>query len=225
VACTNHSLAVKSDGSIVVWGDDGLWQITDKPSGNDFVAITAGDYHSLALKSDGSIVGWGGYNTYGECDAPAPEPGTVYTAIAAGRYHSLALQSDGTVKAWGDNGLGQTRIYDGAAGQVHVAIAACFNYNLLLRDDGMLISWGNADWLQPDIPRYHYRQPGGTECVAIAAGWDHILALTSDGQIKSWYWPQGDLPFDYFSRTVPQGIVFTAAIAAGNKFSLALKAP
>jgi len=220
-----HSIALKSDGSIVVWGDDSLWQITDKPTGNDFVAITAGDYHSLALKSNGTIVGWGGYNDYGECDAPAPDTGTVYTAIAAGTYHSLALQSDGTVKAWGNNNLGQTRIYDGAASKVHIAVAACANYSFLLRNDQMIITWGNGDWLEPDIPRYHYRYYDGTDFVAIAAGWDHILALTSDGQILSWYWPNGDYPFDYFSRTVPEGIIFTDDIAAGYDFSLSLKSP
>jgi len=221
-AGTNHSLALKSDSSIVVWGRDNLWQITDKPPGKDFVAITAGDYHSLALKFDGTIVGWGGWNDFGECDAP--DPSTVYTAIAAGSYHSLALQSDGTVKAWGSNNLGQTRIYDGA-GNDHKAVAACANYNLLLREDDMLISWGGGDWLEPDIPRYHYRQPDGTDFVAIAAGWDHILALTADGEILSWDWPVDDFPFDYFSRTVPDGIVFTEDIAGGYKFSLSLKTP
>ena len=53
-----HSLALKSDGSLVGWGDNGYGQ-TNVPAGNDFVAIAAGDYHSLALKSDGSLVGWG----------------------------------------------------------------------------------------------------------------------------------------------------------------------
>lgn len=225
-AGTWHSIALKSDGSIVVWGDDGSNQITDKPDGNDFVAIAAGDYHSLALKSDGStIVGWGGWNSYGECDAPAPETGTVYTAIAAGKYHSLALQSDGTVRAWGSNNQGQTRIYDGAAGKVHVAVAACEYYSLLLGDDEMLIAWGGGDWLEPGIPRYHYREPDGTDFVAIAAGWDHILALTSDGEILSWDWPQGDYPFDYFSRFVPNDLVFADDISAGYDFSMALKLP
>jgi alpha-tubulin suppressor-like RCC1 family protein len=59
-----HSLALKSDGSIVGWGDNydgsGNWsgQATPPP-GNNFIAISAGYEHSLALKSDGSIVGWG----------------------------------------------------------------------------------------------------------------------------------------------------------------------
>ena len=49
-----HSLALKSDGSIVTWGGQ-----TKVPDGNNFIAIAAGKGHSLALKSDGSIVGWG----------------------------------------------------------------------------------------------------------------------------------------------------------------------
>ncbi len=223
-AGTYHSLALQSDGSIVVWGDDSLGQIADKPSGNDFIAVTAGDHHSLALKSDGTIVGWG-RNFYGECDAPAPDPGTVYTAIAAGRYHSLALQSDGTVKAWGNNNQGQTSIYDGAAGEVHVAVAAGYNYSFLLRDDDVLISWGGGDWLESDIPRYHYRQPDSNDFVAIAAGTDHIMVLTSDGKVFDWDWPFGDFPFDYFSRPVPPDVVFIEDIDAGYDFSVALRLP
>jgi len=224
-AGTYHSMALKSDGTIVVWGGDNLGQISDKPTGSDFVAITAGDWHSLGLKSDGTIVGWGGWNSYGECDAPAPDIGTFYTAIAAGTYHSLALQSDGTVKAWGNNNNGQTQIYVGAAGNVHVAMAASANYSLLLRDDEVLIAWGGGDWLEPGIPRYHYRQADGNDFVAIAAGTDHIMALTSDGKVFDWEWPNGDFPFDYFSIPVPDEIVFTDSVAAGYKFSLSLKVP
>ena len=66
-----HSLGLKSDGSIVAWGDNDDGQC-DVPSPNKgFVAIAAGDYHSLGLKSDGSIVAWG-YNRYGQCNVPYP---------------------------------------------------------------------------------------------------------------------------------------------------------
>jgi len=220
---TYHSIALKSDGSIVVWGDNGFNQITDKPSGNDFVAITAGDFHSLALRSDGAVIAWG-RNSSNQCNVPDPDPGTVYTAIAAGSAHSLALQSDGMIKAWGSNAMGQTTIYPGVEND-NKAVAACSNYNLLLRSDGTLISWGNGDWSDPETPRYHERPADSNDFVAIAAGADHILALTSDGRILAWDWPNGDFPFDYFSATVPEGILFTDAIAAGYKFSLGLKAP
>ncbi len=47
-AGSNHSLALKSDGSLVGWGRDNYGQATP-PAGTDFVAIAAGQYHSLAL--------------------------------------------------------------------------------------------------------------------------------------------------------------------------------
>ena len=82
-----HSLALKSDGSLVGWGNNVYGQ-TNVPAGNDFMAIAAGGFHSLALKSDGSLVGWG-YNGYGQTNVPA---GDDFMAIAAGGYHSLAIR-------------------------------------------------------------------------------------------------------------------------------------
>ena len=83
----SHSLALKSDGSIVGWGYNSDGQATP-PAGNNYIAISAGGWHSLALKSDGSIVGWGN-NCYGQATPPA---GNNYIAIAAGASHSLAIQ-------------------------------------------------------------------------------------------------------------------------------------
>ncbi len=215
---SRHSIALKSDGSLIGWGDNSNGQI-DVPAGNNYVAVASGDYHNLAITTEGLVVGWGGWNYYGECDAPDPNTGTVYVAVSAGRYHSLALQSDGTIRAWGSNEMGQTRIYM-FAGNDHEAVAAADNYNFLLLSDDMLITWGGDDWLEPGIPDYHYRQPDENDFVAIAAGTLHILALTADGQILSWGWDDYDSP----PYPVPEGIVFTQDIAAGYKFSLALKA-
>ncbi|MCX5636930.1 MAG: hypothetical protein NTX52_04450, partial [Planctomycetota bacterium] len=47
-----YSLALKSDGSIVGWGDNGYGQASP-PDGNDFVSIAAGEYHSLAIREQG----------------------------------------------------------------------------------------------------------------------------------------------------------------------------
>ena len=53
-----HSVALKSDGSLVAWGSNSSGQC-DIPAGNDFVAVAAGYYHNVALKSDGALVAWG----------------------------------------------------------------------------------------------------------------------------------------------------------------------
>src|SRR5438067_2617559 len=55
----DHTLALRSDGTVVAWGFDFDGQC-DVPAGlNNVVAVAAGEFFSLALKSDGTVVGWG----------------------------------------------------------------------------------------------------------------------------------------------------------------------
>jgi hypothetical protein len=98
-----HSLGLKADGSIVAWGYNLLYGVTNVPSPNaGFIAVAADGYHSLGLKADGSIVAWGA-NDYGQTNVPSPNTGFV--AIAAGYYHSLGIKSYAnpipTVSRWG----------------------------------------------------------------------------------------------------------------------------
>ncbi|MHC4087399.1 MAG: RCC1 domain-containing protein [Planctomycetota bacterium] len=101
----SHNVALKTDGTLVAWGDNTCGQCSSTPVGNDFVAISAGDRHNLAMKSDGTLTAWGD-NTWGQLNTPA---GYNYTAIAAGNYHNLALHSDGWLAAWGKDEYGQCR--------------------------------------------------------------------------------------------------------------------
>ncbi|MCP4711507.1 MAG: hypothetical protein GY869_23050, partial [Planctomycetes bacterium] len=82
-----HSLALKTDGSIVAWGSNS-WGMTTPPAGSDYIAIAAGSDYSLALKADGSIVGWG-RNNNGQANPPT---GNYYLFMAAGGGHGLALK-------------------------------------------------------------------------------------------------------------------------------------
>ncbi|MGH9838880.1 MAG: PKD domain-containing protein [Blastocatellia bacterium] len=95
-----HSLALKSDGTVVGWGENTNNQATPPVGLSGVVAISAGTFHSLALKSDGTVVGWGS-NDFGQATPPASLSGVV--AISAGGLHSLALKSNGTVVGWGYN--------------------------------------------------------------------------------------------------------------------------
>ena len=99
------SFALKSDGTVVRWGTNGVAPPAGL-SGVTAIATTSdsGNDHSLALKSDGTVVAWG-YSAYGISTIPDGLSGV--TAIAAGSHHSLALKSDGTVVAWGSNHNGQ----------------------------------------------------------------------------------------------------------------------
>lgn len=123
----SHSLALKADGTVWAWGDNGTGQLGDGTSGNlrttpvqvsalnDVIAIAAGSDHSLALKADGTVWAWG-YNGDGRLGdgtttdriTPVQVPGlTGVVNVAAGPYHSLAVKSDGTAWAWGYNYSGQ----------------------------------------------------------------------------------------------------------------------
>jgi hypothetical protein len=83
-------LAVKSNGTVVVWGDNTYGQ-TNAPAGlTNAKTIAGGSAHSLSSESDGTMVAWGN-NYFGQINFP---PGLIQVlAIAAGGYHGLAVST------------------------------------------------------------------------------------------------------------------------------------
>lgn len=125
----DFALALKADGTVVAWGDNGYGQTTIPSGLTDVVAIAAGARHALALRRDGTVVAWGD-DKLGQTDVPAGLGGVV--SIQAGDTHSLAVKADGTVVAWGDDSKGAT---DVPAGLTHVQqVAAGEGFSMALRD-------------------------------------------------------------------------------------------
>ncbi|GGL93729.1 hypothetical protein GCM10010840_34650 [Deinococcus aerolatus] len=202
-----HSVAIKQDGTVAAWGNNGNGQ-TDVPAGlTNVVATSTGWDHSLALKQDSTIVAWG-YNGSGQTTIPVGLTDVV--AIAAGSNHSLVLKQDGTVAAWGNNGNGQTDVPAGLTDVV--AIAAGQIHSLVLKQDGTVVAWGYDGDGQTTIPA------GLTDVVAISAGYRHSLALKADGTVVAWGLN------NIGQATIPAGLTDVVAISAGVFHSLALKA-
>ena len=204
-----HSLALKTDGTVIGWGLDEFGEIDPPANATNVVAISAGGYQSMALRADGSIVCWGYYDG----GIPIPETETDIVAIAAGYSYDLALKADGTVAGWGEYEYGRFQpvtIPDGATNVV--AIAAGSAHSLALKADGTVLGWGDDTYGQTDIPA------NATNLVAISAGAAHSLALKADGTVIAW----GTNSFGRLD--VPTAATNIVAIAAGGLHSLALRA-
>jgi alpha-tubulin suppressor-like RCC1 family protein len=161
-----HSLFLETGGSLWVMGDNGMGELGDGTTVNEFApemiprplavtAVAGGDYHSLFLQSDGSVwaMGWnsaGQLGNGGTTDQHSPveiEPGGV-TAIAAAFNQSFCLTANGGLFGWGENGAGQlgigTQIDSLAPARIVAAgvtaVAPGDNFTLFLLSDGSL--WG-----------------------------------------------------------------------------------
>lgn len=212
-----HSLALRSDGVVLAWGQGEWGQLgngsfasdsrTPSPVNGlaDVIAISAGSQYSLAVRADGTVWAWG-RNTHGAFGdgttvsraAPVQVEGlSDVIDVAAGGYfafpsyaHSLALRADGTVWSWGANESGQ--LGDGTNVERFTPV--------------QVIGLGAA--------------------VAIAAGGFHSLALRSDG--TAWAWGRnlsGELgDGTLLNRRTPKrlaGLASVVAVSAGFHHSLA----
>jgi hypothetical protein len=128
-AGSNHSLALRADGTVWAWGNNSSGQLGDdtvkdrmtpvQAKAMSFItAVAAGGSHSLALRADGTVWAWGA-GTRGQLGSSFPldrhlpgqvkglASGGMKKAIAAGANHSLGVRADGSVWAWGANEHGQ----------------------------------------------------------------------------------------------------------------------
>ncbi len=229
-AGTTHSLALKNDGTVWVWGSNNNGQLginntqgSSSPvqvhgfNNSGFLtgigAIAAGTNFSLALSSDGTTVwAWGWTNNGQLGDTTSTQrntpvrvtfpAGTALSAIAAGASHGLALDSNSAVWAWGLNGSGQ------------------------LGDESTALKRTPVQVHDPSTVGFL------TGIATIAAGTSHSLAAkSSDGTLLVWGQNSSgqlgiSLPPPQTQSSIPMpvsGMTSVSKIAGGGTHSLALK--
>ncbi|WP_345338580.1 putative Ig domain-containing protein [Planotetraspora kaengkrachanensis] len=258
----DHSLAVRTDGTVWAWGDNTNGELGDggfaAPSSvpvqvsglTGIVQVAAGNALSLALRSDGTVWAWGnnGHGQLGDGTTttrrtPVKVAGlTGVTQIAAAGFHSLALRSDGTVRAWGWNFAGQLgdgtttqrRTPGAVSGLTKVTqVAAGYGHSLALRSDGTAWAWGNNEVGElgdgtTTTRRTPVKVAGLTGVTQIDAGDSHSLALRSDGTVRAWgnnaSGQLGDGTItNRHTPVTASGLTNVAQVSAGNYDSFALR--
>ncbi len=203
-----HALALRADGSVVGWGDDGNGQAT-VPSGlPPAAAVLAGGDVSGIITREGALRLWG--LSTGGLTTPPADLGPVRQA-AIGRNHVVALRTDGRVVAWGSNSLGQSTVP--ADLESVVAVAAGTEFSLALKADGTVAAWGYS--------QVRTLPAGLADVAEVAAagvlnGGQFAVARKRDGTVVAW-------GVNNTGQTnVPAGLTRVVDIAAGAFHALAV---
>ena len=200
----SHTVALKNDGALWAWGDNGKGQLGDGTSVTD---------RNIPVRVKGE-------NGIGYLE------GVI--AVTAGSYHTVAAKNDGTVWAWGNNGNGQlgdgtsvtnrnlpVRVIQekGAGGNPDVplegviAVAAGGEHTVALKADGTLWAWGyNSSGQLGDgtsvtnrnlpVRVIQKKGAGGNPdvplkgVIAVVAGRDCTVAIKDDGL---WAWGENNM--------------------------------
>jgi len=198
-----HGLALRSDGTVIAWGQNNSGECS-VPAGT-YRAIAAGADFSLAIRTNGSLAAWGRNADGVISNVPA---GSDFVAVEGGESFAVALRANGSIVAWGNDRWQQ--VSGAPKGTGFMAVAAGDSHAVALRSDGTLVSWGY--WAAAE------GMPTRGTYTAIGAGGDFCVALRSDGSLVWW----GADSHGYGISKVPAGDNYTA-VAAGYLHAVALR--
>jgi len=211
-----HTAAIKTDGTLWLWGYNTYGQLGDNTlvnksspiqtvaGGTNWKLVSGGYYHTAAIKTDGTLWTWG-YNTYGALGdntlvsktspVQTVAGGTNWKQVASGLWHTAAIKTDGTLWTWGYN-----------------------NYGAL----GDNTSTSRSSPVQTVA--------GGTNWKSVASGGIHTAAIKTDGTLWLWgrntYGQLGDNTIVHRSspvQTVAGGTNWKSVASGGEYHTAAIK--
>ena len=178
--------ALKSDGSVVTWGDsDGGDSSSVSGSLTSGVTQIFSAQHAFAaLKSDGSVVTWGVSDWGGNSSRVSSRLTSGITQIFSTDYAFAALKSDGSVVTWGDsfNGGNSSSVSSRLSSGVTQIFSNGYAF-AALKSDGSVVTWGDSSY-GGNSSRVSSRLSSGV--TQIFSTFDAFAALKSDGSVVTW---------------------------------------
>ena len=208
----DHTLAIKSDGTLWAWGHNnkgqlGLNDTTDRTSptqvsSDQWIDIAAGEEFSLAIKSDMTL--WAcGENQYGQLglgdttdrDEFTQVGSSLWKKVAAGAYHSLAIRNDDYVYMWGRNDEKQIRnvgstYEDEPQFTNHKGkfVAGGWKHSAIITLEGAMRTYGRNDEGQLGTDGtwgkvVYSTWPAYYHWLKVACGYDYTIGIRDDGTL------------------------------------------
>jgi len=164
--------AIFSDGSLLVWGDDGPPKLNIPSDLGPIKQLAFGIGHAIALKRDGAIATWGNGAQI------LPKNLLEVVQVGAEIHYSVALQGNGKLVAWG---TGAPTIPATLEHVVQFALRPNEAMGVALRDDGSVVSFGQ-DSHGGTLPVPENLPP----LVSVTYSSAGVGGVTEDGHVITW---------------------------------------
>jgi alpha-tubulin suppressor-like RCC1 family protein len=224
---SNHTAAVKTDGTLWTWGYGGLGRlginattnrntpVTTFAGGTNWKQVSTGTFHTAAIKTDGTLWTWG--------NSDVGQLGRISPGI--NRLTPITTFAGGT--NWADTENGEVdELYTLSSGSAHTAA---------VKTDGTLWTWGGGpfgrlgtnDSITRSTPVTTFA--GGTDWKQVSSGYQHTAAIKTNGTL--WVWGSGGfgrLGNNFITnRSTPVQVFGSATnwkqVSAGNLHTAAIK--
>ena len=192
-----HACGVRTDGTVVCWGEHEYGQATPPPAGG-FTSISVGGRHACGVRTDGTVVCWG-EDEYGQATPPAGG----FTSISVGDRHACGVRSDGAVDCWGDDEYGQATPPDWEFALVSAGSSNTCGVGV----DGSIACWGQPDWFDPDTP------PPAGAFTSVSVGGSVACGLRENKTLACWRFSKG---FGLSDPDIPPRGTFTSMSMDGS---------
>jgi alpha-tubulin suppressor-like RCC1 family protein len=240
VSIDTHVAAVKTDGTLWLWGcgvcgrlGNGATSNQSSPvqtvsGGTNWKQVSVGRCHTAAVKTDGTLWLWGAaggsYQSVSvignNCETNRSSPvqtscgGSDWKFVSAGYESTLAVKTDNTLWAWGVNTNGRIGLQLPSPGQGS-SIPRCVRSNIrgaysssgwhaagasmIISSSNCLYTTGSNNYAIQGLNTgatisYGYSSPtqtvsGGNNWKQVNLGYCHTTAIKTDGTL--WLWGQG----------------------------------